>query len=106
MHCRCDVTNLTWFVKIVIGTSNFTFNQQDLGYLDYIQALQQRLESVENLVNAFQSSYNALEPAPLEKTFMTRCRVMNAVIECNGDNCFKIPRSKKTEEDLRALEDE
>ena len=45
MHCRCDVTNLTWFVKIVIGTSNFTFNQQDLGYLDYIQALQQRLES-------------------------------------------------------------
>ncbi|KAG9399726.1 hypothetical protein AC1031_011604 [Aphanomyces cochlioides] len=78
----------------------------DLCFFNSIQALQQRMECrfIEELVNALQTSFEALELTKLEKTFMTLHRAMKAIIECKGDNTFKIPRSKKTEEEMAAFE--
>ncbi|RHY01444.1 hypothetical protein DYB36_012473 [Aphanomyces astaci] len=80
-------------------------NVLDLGFFNSIQALQQTLEcrTMEELIAAVKCSFMLLSPVTLEKTFMTLRRVMNVIIEANGCNRYKIPRSKVNAEDELAL---
>ncbi|KAH9095269.1 hypothetical protein Ae201684P_013385 [Aphanomyces euteiches] len=81
-------------------------NVLDLGFFNSIQALQQRFEcgTIEELIDAVKISFHELERLTLEKTFRTLHRVMQVIIEFKGDNRFKIPRSKKNEDESLALQ--
>ncbi|ETV97336.1 hypothetical protein H310_09675 [Aphanomyces invadans] len=80
-------------------------NVLDLGFFNSIQALQQSLEcqTMDELIAAVKSAFDLLAPSTLERTFATLRRVMN-IIDCGGDNRYKIPRSKTSCEDEMALD--
>ncbi|KAF0724852.1 hypothetical protein Ae201684P_020332 [Aphanomyces euteiches] len=71
-------------------------NVLDLGFFNSIQSLQHKKEcrNTEDLMLAVKDAFNELDPVTLTKTFKTLQRVMKIVIEVNGSNSFKIPRSK------------
>ncbi|KAH9101901.1 hypothetical protein AeMF1_021417 [Aphanomyces euteiches] len=81
-------------------------NVLDLGFFNSIQALQQQMEcrTIEDLMDAVCSTFRQLSAETLNRTFMTLQRVMGMIIEVKGDNRYKIPRSKKPEEEMLALE--
>ncbi|ETV91038.1 hypothetical protein H310_14278 [Aphanomyces invadans] len=78
----------------------------DLSLFNSIQALQQTMEcqTIDDLVHAVEKSYHDLSPKTLGKSFCTLQRAMQAVVKANGDNSYKIPRSKDKDDDMATLE--
>ncbi|ETW02055.1 hypothetical protein H310_05669 [Aphanomyces invadans] len=81
-------------------------NVLDLGFFNSIQSLQQQIEcrAMENLVQAVEEPFVTLHRATLERTFLTWSRVMIVFLEIDGDNKYKIPRSKSIVDDIAARE--
>ncbi|KAH9150734.1 hypothetical protein AeRB84_006476 [Aphanomyces euteiches] len=81
-------------------------NVLDLGFFNSIQALQQQMEcrTIEEIVKAVSDAFEDLPADKLDQTFKTLQRVMDVVIEVQGDNRYKIPRSTKSQDEMLALE--
>ncbi|RHY24855.1 hypothetical protein DYB32_008654 [Aphanomyces invadans] len=61
-------------------------------------------QTIDDLVHAVEKSYHDLSSKMLGKTFGTLQRVVQAVVEANGNNGYKIPRSKDKDDDMANLE--
>ena len=85
-------------VKLVCQPANSPdLNVLDLGYFNSIQALQHQAapSNIDKLVDAVQSSFNALERYKLNNVFLTLQKVMEACIMCDGNNTYKLPHISK-----------
>lgn len=73
------------------------FNVLDLGFFNSLQTLQykKRVFNINELIGAVQTAYKELEPATIDKCFLTLQSVMEAAMLDRGGNNFKIPHLKK-----------
>ena len=85
-------------VELVFQPANSPdLNVLDLGYFNAIQSLQQKKAptDVDQLIAAVQSSFNDLQRATLNNTFLTLQMVMEQIIMCDGHNNYKLQHMSK-----------
>ncbi|KAF0705499.1 hypothetical protein AaE_014485 [Aphanomyces astaci] len=72
-------------------------NILDLGYFNSIQSLQSQkvTRTIEELVDAVNSSFHELPVDTLSKTFITLQKVMEKTLENMGKNDYKLPHMRK-----------
>ena len=73
------------------------FNVLDLGFFNSIQSLQYRklTRTIDELIDAVESSFNGLPSSTLSKTFITLQKVMEKALEAKGGNNFQLPHMNK-----------
>ncbi|KAH9134470.1 hypothetical protein AeRB84_019745 [Aphanomyces euteiches] len=73
------------------------FNVLDLGFFNSIQSLQirKRTRTIDELIDAVESSFNELPSSTVSKTFITLQKVMEKALEAKGGNDFQLPHMKK-----------
>ncbi|KAF0703262.1 hypothetical protein AaE_015466 [Aphanomyces astaci] len=73
------------------------FNVLDLGFFNSIQSLQYQksTRTIEELIDAVETSFYELPVDTVSKTFITLQKVMEKCIEIHGSNDYKLPHMKK-----------
>ncbi|KAH9151131.1 hypothetical protein AeRB84_006185 [Aphanomyces euteiches] len=73
------------------------FNVLDLGFFNSIQSLQHRklTRTIDEHIDAVESSFIKLPSSTLSKTFITLQKVMEKALEAKGGNDFQLPHMKK-----------